>query len=188
MKPILISCMPLLALAVLPCVAAEQELAVAGPAVVAPAPELSLAEAEARVKEALQKTREAAANRIVVSSHASTLILTGTVASEAEVARIRMAAEAAAGNIRVSSQIEVDAGRGAAATEKSAQLVRNVEEALRKDGATANLQLFVSVDDQQRILLSGLVPTGQARTAAQRVANSVPGVTRIENRLTVPGE
>jgi osmotically-inducible protein OsmY len=163
-------------------------MAVGGQAAAAPAPELSVAAAQVRVKEALKNTRDAAANRIAVSSHASTLILTGTVASEAEVTRIRMAAEAAAGNVRVSSQIEVDAGAGAAATQKSAQLVRDVEEALRKDGTTATLQLFVSIDEQQRILLSGLVPSGQARTAAQRVANSVPGVTRIENRLTVPGE
>lgn len=188
MKPILISCIPILALAVFPCVAAEQELAAAGQTAAAPAAELSLADAEARVKEALRNTRDAAASRIAVSSHASTLVLTGTVGSEAELARIRMAAEAAAANIRVSSQIEVDPARDAAAAQKSSQLVSAVEEALRRDGATANLQLFVSMDDQQRILLSGLVPSGQARTAAQRVATNVPGVTRIDNRLTVPGE
>jgi osmotically-inducible protein OsmY len=187
MKPILISCIPVLALAVFPSAAAELQMAVPdqAAAAVAPAPEMSIAEAEAKVKAALRNSREATANNIAVSSHASTLILTGTVGSAAEVAKIRMAAEAAAGSVRVSSQIEVDSGRNAAVTPKSSQLVRDVEDALRRDGATADLQLFVTLDEQQRILLSGLVPTDQARTAAQRVATSVPGVTRIENRLTI---
>lgn len=187
MKPILISCIPVLALAVFPCGAAELQLAVPNPveSPASPAPEMSIEQAQAKVQEALRNTREAAANQIAVSSHASTLILTGKVGSEAEVAKIRMAAEKAAGNIRVSSQIEVDSGRGAAVTQKTEQMAREVEDALRKDGATANLQLFVTVDADQRILLSGLVPTEQARTAAQRVATRVAGAANIENRLTV---
>jgi hypothetical protein len=187
MKPILISCIPVLALAVFPCAAAEQQMTVIDqPAATAAAPEMTIEQAEMKVKEALRNTREATVNNIAVSSHASTLILTGTVGSAAEVARIRMAAEGAAGNIRVSSQIEVDAGRGVAATQKSMQMVRDIEEALRKDGATANLQLFVSVDNDQRILLSGLVPNEQARNAAQRVATRVAGAANIENRLSIP--
>ena len=189
MKPILISCIPLLALAVFPCAAAEQQMTVEQAAApIAAVPEMSIQEAEAKVKAALANSREASANGIAVSSHASTLILTGKVGSDAEVAKIRMAAEAAAGNVRVSSQIEVDSGRGAAATQKSTQMARDVEDALRKDGATANLQLFVTVDADQRILLSGLVPTEQARNAAQRVASRVAGAANVENRLTIPAK
>jgi len=183
MKHILITCIPVLALAAAPCGAAGQP---PSPAEQAAAADPDMGAAVARVKQALQEMKDGAARQAAVSAHADTIIVTGTAGSDVDAQRISETAQRAAGTVRVSSQIEVDAARQAAARQKSAALLREVEDALQRDGATAELRLLVTVDDQQKVLLFGPVPSREARAAAGRVAARVPGVTRVDNRLAVP--
>lgn len=140
------------------------------------------------VKRALSDLREPSAKNVNVSTHASTLVLTGEASSDAEAARIVSAAEHAAGGVRVMSQLEVDASADAAAPAASTQLVRDVESALRRDPRTADLDVSVSIDSQQTVSLHGLVPSRESRAAAQAVAQQTRGVVRIDNRLVTAGQ
>lgn len=143
--------------------------------------------AAGRVRQVLGETAGAKAAEVVVSTHSGTIVLTGELASEVEVARVVSLAEQAAGGLRVSSQITLrptadDAQR------QSAKLVREVEMALRQDGRTANLGVSVSIDERQMIGLHGLVPSAESRRAAEDVAARVAGVQRVRSQLVVPGE
>ena len=140
------------------------------------------------VKRALSDLREPSAKTINVSTHASTVVLTGEASSGAEAARIVSAAERAAGGVRVMSQLEVDSSTDAATPAASTQLVRDVESALRRDPRTADLDVSVSIDGQQTISLHGLVPSRESRAAAQAVAQQTRGVNRIDNRLVTAGQ
>jgi osmotically-inducible protein OsmY len=139
------------------------------------------------VTRALKGTGEINAGKISVTTHAGTVVLSGTVATEAESSRALTVAEQAAAGVRVSSSIKVEPPAAGTAAPASVQLVREVEAALRADPRTANLGVTVSINEQKDIGLHGLVPSGQDRMNAQIVASRVKGVTRVDNRLATPG-
>lgn len=148
------------------------------------APPTAAAAAE-QVKRAL-RAADLASKDIIVSTHAETIILTGHVPSTVDAARALSTAETAAGGIRISSQIEVKPGQPPAVEQRSADQVRDVEEALKQDSRTANLGIMVSVDERQMIGLHGLVPTRESSVAAESVAKQAVGAQRIRNYLVVP--
>jgi len=154
---------------------------------VPPNPQADPEIAAVAVKRAIAGMREASAKDVSVATHASTVVLTGTAGSDAEAARIVSTAEAAAGEVRVLSKIEIKPSTDAAAPAASVQLVRDVESALKRDPRTANLDVSVSIDAQQTIALHGLVPSRESRAAAQAVAQQTRGVNRIDNRLVTSG-
>jgi len=127
-----------------------------------------------------------ASKDITVASHASTVIVTGSVASEEEAAKVRTVAEKAAAGTRVSSRLEVPEPAANAAPPAAVQLVRDVEAALKKDPRTANLGVSVSIDEQQTIGLHGLVPSSASSSAAQNVATQTKGVKKVRNYLQTP--
>lgn len=184
MKRILLCCIPVLVAAALPVIAAESVPA-NPPAATAPQPEPDPKATALKVEQALRTAGVPAG--ITVTTHASTILLNGKVATEAEGARAESVAQAAAGGMRVSSQIEVVQTAGSPAEQAAVSLVRDVEEALRRDMTTANLGVTVSIDDQQTIGLYGLVPSREARAAVERVAARVQGVKKIDSRLMIPG-
>jgi osmotically-inducible protein OsmY len=140
------------------------------------------------VKAALRADGGPEAAGVVVSTHAETIILTGEVGSDAEVANVVSIAEATAGTLRVAPQLTLNPGRRQVADQQAVLLVRSVEEALRQDQRTADLGVAVSIDERQVVGLHGLVPTREGRTAAGQVAARVKGVREVSNRLVVPGE
>lgn len=182
MKPWLISCIPLLAMGAVGVAADEPQMPASAQAA-SGASGIDVQAAADRVREALRA--DPAASKVSVATHASTVLLTGTVRDESELLRVRTAAEKAAAGARVTAQVEVDGAQRQVAQQDS-QLARDVEAALKRDRTTASLSVLVTVDDQRRVVLLGPVPTAAARADAQRVAAQVPGVTRIENRLVVP--
>jgi osmotically-inducible protein OsmY len=140
------------------------------------------------VRRALRTGAAHGAAGIVVSTHAETIVLTGEVGSDAEVASAVALAEAAAGNWRVSHQLTLTPGHRQVVEQEGAQLVRDVEAALRQDRRTADIGIAVSIDEQQVIGLHGLVASRESRRAAEDVAAGVKGVNRVVNRLVIPGE
>jgi len=142
----------------------------------------------AAVTQALKGTKEINSRNISVTTHASTVVLSGKVATEPEAARALTVAEKAAAGTRVTSNLEVEPPAEGTAHAASAQLVKDVQAALHKDPRTANLPITVSIDGQKGIALHGLVPARQDRAAAQTVALQVNGVTKVDNRLQTPGD
>lgn len=171
---------------------ADAAEAIATPAVavgqeaISPDPDAGMA-AE-RVREALRRAGASPGDEVIVSTHSGTIVLTGELGSEVDVARALSLAEQAAGGLRVSSQITLRPTAEDAARQ-AAKLAREVEMALRQDGRTANLGVAVSIDDEtQMIGLHGLVPSAESRRAAEDVAARVAGVKRVRSQLVVPGE
>jgi osmotically-inducible protein OsmY len=154
------------------------------PAVAAPARDLK-ATVE-NVSTALRTAAGVPASDVSVSVHADTLVLSGELATEEEIARTLATAEKAADGARVSSHLKVRPGTQP--LQPSVSLVREVEKALRQDQRTANLGVSVSIDDSQVIGLHGLVPSPANRHAAEEVAARVTGVKRVRSHLVVPGE
>lgn len=142
----------------------------------------------ADVTKALRATREINSKDISVTTHAGTIVLSGSVATEPEAARAITVAEKAAAGVRVSSSVKVEPQAPTAPDSASVQLVRDVEAALHTDPRTTNLMITVGVDAQKIIQLQGLVPSRQDRAAAQTVASQVKGVTKVDNRLLPAGE
>lgn len=140
------------------------------------------------VEQALGKAEGVRAGDVQVSTHAETVVLTGEVGSDAAASRAQAVAEEAAGGLRVSSQIKVRPGEEQVMEARTARLVKNVEEALRRDPRTAELGVAVSIDDGQVIGLHGLVPDRTGRAAAEDVAGKVAGVTQVRSHLVIPGE
>jgi osmotically-inducible protein OsmY len=155
-----------------------------------PAPTATSSEDPAAAVKAVQLALSQAglaSKDVSVASHASTVILTGSVSSEEQAAKIRAVAEKAAAGTRVSSRLEVPEAADDAPLSPSVQLVRDVEAALKKDPRTANLGISVSIDEQQTIGLHGLVPSNANSAAAQTVATQTAGVKKVRNYLVTPG-
>jgi len=131
-------------------------------------------------------SHEKLSSEISVASHASTVVLTGKVASDAEAARVQTVAEKAAGGLHVSSRLEVPEPSTPPVVPAAVQLVRDVEAALRNDPRTADLGISVSIDEQQTIGLHGLVPSSAASATAQNVASRTRGVKKVANHLETP--
>jgi hyperosmotically inducible periplasmic protein len=128
---------------------------------------------------------------ITVSTHANTIVLSGKVDNEAQREAAMAAAQKAAGGVRISPNVEVRplqerSTQEQQAAAQSAQLVREVEAALKADSRTANLGITVSSADPHKVVLQGLVPAQEHRTAAQNVVSKVKGVTHVDNQLRVP--
>jgi osmotically-inducible protein OsmY len=79
---------------------------------------------------------------------------------------------ACAGNINPSRQLD------------DAALAASVRQALQNDAALRPYTIYVSVD-QGVVTLTGSVHTAELRDRAGSVAQSVPNVVRVENRMTV---
>lgn len=161
----------------------------AAPAVAAPLPDPEVA--AARVSKSLKEAQGVPARGITVVTHASTIVLTGEVDTEAQRVAALTAAEKAAGGVRISNNLQVRAVedlplKQQQAMAQSAALVRNVEAALKADARTGSFGITVSSTDPESIVLQGLVPSKDDRTAAGRVALRVKGVNRVENRLLTP--
>jgi osmotically-inducible protein OsmY len=145
-----------------------------------------------KVRQALRETSGVPAAEISVGTHAGTILLTGEADSEAERVAANAAAQKAAAGTRVSNNIEVRplAERSPQAqqiAEQKSQVVQDVEAALLADTRTANLGVAVTSEDGKVVVLQGLVPTRESRTAAQTLASQVKGVSRVDNRLQLPG-
>jgi osmotically-inducible protein OsmY len=151
------------------------------------APEKDPKLAAAAVTQALRSSREVDASRISVTTHASAVVISGSVADEAAAARARAIAEKAADGVRISANLEVDPPSADAAGSASRALARDVEAALHRDARTSKLQVTVSSDVQQTIGLHGLVPSAADRTAAHAVAAQVKGVKKVQNSLVTSG-
>jgi osmotically-inducible protein OsmY len=154
------------------------------PGVTAPGPDLG--PTVERVTAALRAAAGVPAGDVTVSVHADTLVLSGELATEEDIARTLAAAGKAAQGTRISSHLKVRPGDQP--LQPSVSLVREVEKALRQDPRTAALGVSVSIDDSQVIGLHGLVPSLANRQAAEEVAARVAGVKRIRSHLVVPGE
>ncbi len=146
----------------------------------------------AKVRQALRAEKAVPAGAVSVTTHADIIVLSGEVDDATTAARAQAAAEAAAGEVRISQSIKVRAAQEQspaviAAGQKDLSLVRDVEQALQRDQRTADLGVQVSIDAGQVIGLHGLVPSSASRTAAESVARQVAGVSRVDNRLVVPG-
>ena len=68
---------------------------------------------------------------------------------------------------------------------QSPQIQRNIEAAFRRNAKIAPDTVRVSVLDDGQVVLAGRVHNWTERTAAEDAAWSVPGVTFVENHLTV---
>jgi len=173
---------------------AQQAPADAPPASAAMAPAVTdLETVAARVKSALQHADGVPARGLSVATHASTIVLTGEVDTEAQRVAALSAAEKAAGGVRISNNLEVRAAADRSPAEKlaaqqSTQVVRDVESALKGDSRVSNLGITVSSADGRTVVLQGLVPSRDTRTAVQNVVSKVAGVSRVDNRLLVPGD
>lgn len=148
--------------------------------------------AAARVRQALRMDNDVPADAVSVTTHADVVVLTGEVDSATAAARAQAAAEAASGGVRISQNIKVRAPDEqspavVAAEQKDLVLVRDVEQALKRDQRTADLGVQVSIAAGKVIGLHGLVPSTASRSAAESVARQVSGVSRVNNRLVVPG-
>lgn len=184
MKHVFLNGVAALALA-LPCSGNAQE---AGPAPPATAARRDPNESAVRVKQALQQAQGLRAGDISVTVHGDTVILGGKVDSQAQSAAAETTARAAVEGVRVLNQLEVQAPAETAADRKEAQLVRDVEAALKADARTANLGVAVSIDEGGVIGLHGLVPSQDSRATAERVAAQVAGIKRLKNHLAIPGD
>jgi osmotically-inducible protein OsmY len=145
------------------------------------------AKAAARVSEALKREQAEASQDISVTTHAGTMVVSGEVGSEVAAAKARSTAEKAAEGSRVSTNIGVKEAAPSAVQVEAARLARNVEDALKNDKRTASLGVTVSVDEEQRIGLHGLVPTRESRALAESVASKAAGPKHIRNHLVIPG-
>lgn len=139
------------------------------------------------VTRALRASAEIPAEDISVSIHGAAVMLGGTVDNDAQAARALTVAETAAAGVRVVSNLEVKLPDAGATPSPSAQLVQEVESALKNDPRTADLGISVSINEQQAIGLHGLVPTAEDRATARSVALRVKGVKQVENQLAIAG-
>jgi osmotically-inducible protein OsmY len=176
-------------LALSPAVA--QQLPADPAAPIAPPVQVDVETAAANVSGALKRTQGLPPDRITVSTHASNIVLTGQVDTEAQRAAALSAAEKAAAGVRISANVEVKplaerSPQEQLAAQQATQLVRDVEAALKADSRTANLGITVSSTEPQKVMLQGLVPTAENRTVVQTVVSKVKGVTQVDNRLLVP--
>jgi osmotically-inducible protein OsmY len=147
--------------------------------------------AAANVSKALKTVKGVPAGAVTVATHAGIVVLSGEVDTEAQRAASQAAAEKAAAGVRISSNIQVRALGDRSpdqqlAAQQSAQLVREVESALKADSRTADLGIIVSNGEANSIVLQGLVTTRESRTAAENVVSRVKGVARVDNRLLIP--
>lgn len=140
------------------------------------------------IQRALRTAEDVPADAISVTLHAETVVLSGEVDSQVQAAKALSLAQQHAGDVKVSSHVEVKAPAGNAATPATSGLVREVERALKADRRTANLGVAVSIDAEQVIGLHGLVPTRESRAAAEEIAARVDGVQSVSSRLMVAGE
>jgi osmotically-inducible protein OsmY len=107
------------------------------------------------------------------------------VDTEAQRVAAMSAAEKAAGGVRITSNVQVRALENRSPTEQlaiqqSTQLVREVEAALKADLRTSNLDIAVFSADPHIIVVQGLVPSRDIRTAVQSVVSKVRGVNRVD--------
>jgi osmotically-inducible protein OsmY len=147
--------------------------------------------AAASVRKALKEAKGVPARGLTVATHASAIVLTGEVDTEAQRVAALAVAEKAAGGVRITTDVKVKppeerSPKEQLAAQQSAQLVREVEAALKADARTAHLGIIVSSADNNSVALHGLVPTRENRTVVQNVASRVKGVTRIDNRVQTP--
>jgi osmotically-inducible protein OsmY len=149
--------------------------------------------AAANVTKALKAVKGVPAGAVTVATHAGIVVLSGEVDTEAQRAAAQSAAEKAAAGVRISSNIQVRAledrsPKEQLAAQQSAQLVREVESALKADARTSSLGIIVSSAEANSVVLQGLVPTRENRATVQNVVSQVKGVTRVDNRVLVLGE
>ncbi|MEO8313556.1 MAG: BON domain-containing protein [Pseudomonadota bacterium] len=147
--------------------------------------------AAAQVSKALKEAKGVPARDITVATHASAVVLTGEVDTEAQRVAAQSVAENAAGGVRLNSNLQVRPLedrplKDQLAVQQSAQLVREVQSALKADSRTANLGVAVLSADPGIVVLQGLVPTRENRTTVQDVVSRAKGVTRVDNRLQIP--
>lgn len=140
------------------------------------------------IQRALRMADDVPADAVSVAVHAETVVLSGEVGSAVQAARALSLAQQHAGDVKVSSHVEVKAPAGVPAPTATPVLVREVERALKADHRTANLGVAVSIDADQVIGLHGLVPTRESRAAAEEIAARVDGVQGVSSRLMVAGE
>jgi osmotically-inducible protein OsmY len=149
--------------------------------------------AAANVTKALKAVKGVPAGAVTVATHAGIVVLSGELDTEAQRAAAQAAAEKAAAGVRISSNIQVRAPEDRSpkeqlAAQQSAQLVREVELALKADSRTSGLGIIVSSAEAYSVVLQGLVHTRETRTTVQNVVSQVKGVTRLDNRVLVLGE
>lgn len=149
---------------------------------------VSAEEVAEQVAAALGKAEATASSRIDVVSHAGSIVISGKVPSPIVRTRAIEIAEGAAQGLRVIEMLQVQAPAPTAAETASLRLVRRVEQALQTSPLTAQLGIFVSIDESGVIGLHGLVPSPENRKVAGEVAAKVEGVGRINNHLVIPGE
>jgi len=140
------------------------------------------------IQRALRRADDVPSDAISVAVHAETVVLSGEVGSAEQAAKALSLAQQHAGDVKVSSHVEVKTPAEAPAPTATSGLVREVEQALKADRRTANLGVAVSVDADQVIGLHGLVPTRESRAAAEEIAARVDGVQSVSSHLMVAGE
>lgn len=142
--------------------------------------------AEARVNAALA-AHPGAGTEVRVARHASSLVLSGEVGNEVARAEAEKVAGEAAGEVRITSHLKVrEDARAAGGTPTPVELTRQIEQALRANPRTANLDVTVSVDEQRVIGLHGFVPSQSSRWDAELVARGTAGRLAVRNHLRIP--
>lgn len=133
------------------------------------------------------------ASSIQISERSGTVTLEGTVQTEQQKQAAERTAKQVQGVTRVENKLEVSAS-GAASTGRlqpgmqqgGQQLTSQVREQLRQDQQLSSVASNIQVSESQgTVTLAGMVQTEQQKQAAERAAQQVRGVTRVENELEV---
>jgi len=135
-----------------------------------------------KIQKKLEKDPDLKNNDVEVTIERGVATLKGVVDTRGERAKAESLAKVD-GVARVDDQIEVGDGGSKAGTIDAA-IESKVKARLLMDEKLRDANITVSTNDGV-IVLSGSVPSKAARERAIRLARQQPGVTRVEDRLTI---
>ena len=118
-------------------------------------------------------------NRISVLTHNGIVTLRGTVTNLAARNEAERRASIVRGVRSVINEIDVET------TRTPAEITRDAQAELRTDPATHAYDVTVQTTDDGTVVLTGKVSSWAERKLAQEVASTAPGVTAVDNRVTI---
>lgn len=138
-----------------------------------------------KVKTALVENPSTKARQIDVQTQGGVVQLNGFVDSAAAKAAAETTARNVAGVSKVDNNLEVrGAQRSVGGVIDDATITTRIKAAMVVDNRTKAYEVDVKTN-QGTVLLGGFVATAAEKSAAQQLANSVEGVTKVENNIVV---